>query len=108
MPVSYLAHPPIFGENAFRKNHQPSEARWTVIANGKTIANGTTIRRNGKVSVSIEQSPRVDSLFTKHDVDTENTKSPLQGKQRYYLTIGIKLFCTTGLNQVLDVTALGF
>ena len=29
---------------------QNNESRWTVIANGKQIANGTTIRRNGKIS----------------------------------------------------------
>jgi len=43
---------------------QNNESRWTVIANGKQIANGSTIRRNGKVS----------HFVSTESVDKENAK----------------------------------
>ena len=57
-----------------------NESRWTVIANGKQIANGTTIRRNGKVSHFVSTDKDKENTKREADATAKEDKLDLQGR----------------------------
>lgn len=59
---------------------QNNESRWTLIANGKPIANGSTIRQNGKVS-HYTATPKKDE---KKEKKKENELATTKGE--YFLS----------------------